>query len=45
MDNAAGLPTTVDGFGHPPYKGSAPALSDVIAGHVDLLSDPQANAR
>ncbi|MFB8831788.1 Bug family tripartite tricarboxylate transporter substrate binding protein [Azotobacter sp. CWF10] len=28
---------------HVPYKGSAPALSDVIAGHVDLLSDPLAN--
>jgi len=29
---------------HVPYKGSAPALSDVISGHVDLISDPLANA-
>ncbi len=28
---------------HVPYKGSAPALSDTIAGHVDLVSDPLAN--
>jgi tripartite-type tricarboxylate transporter receptor subunit TctC len=28
---------------HVPYKGSALALSDTVAGHVDLVSDPLAN--
>ncbi|TWH64822.1 tripartite-type tricarboxylate transporter receptor subunit TctC [Azomonas agilis] len=28
---------------HVPYKGSAPALSDTISGHVDLIADPLAN--
>lgn len=29
---------------HVPYKGSAPALSDVVAGHVKLMFDLQATA-
>ncbi|MBD1552605.1 Bug family tripartite tricarboxylate transporter substrate binding protein [Pseudomonas typographi] len=28
---------------HVPYKGSAQALSDATAGHIDLVSDPLAN--
>lgn len=28
---------------HIPYKGSAAALSDTVAGHVDVVSDPLAN--
>lgn len=29
---------------HVPYKGSAQALSDAAAGHIDLVSDPLANS-
>lgn len=28
---------------HVPYKGSAAALSDAVAGHIDVVSDPLAN--
>ncbi|MCU5775677.1 tripartite tricarboxylate transporter substrate binding protein [Erwiniaceae bacterium BAC15a-03b] len=28
---------------HIPYKGSAPALADAVAGHIDVVSDPLAN--
>ncbi|MDR2364396.1 MAG: tripartite tricarboxylate transporter substrate binding protein [Zoogloeaceae bacterium] len=28
---------------HVPYRGSAPALSDAVSGHIDLMSDPLAN--
>ena len=28
---------------HVPYKGSAASLSDAVAGHIDLVSDPLAN--
>lgn len=28
---------------HIPYKGSAAALSDAVAGHIDVVSDPLAN--
>lgn len=36
---AAGLKLT-----HIPYKGSAPALSDVIGGHVSMMFDPLASS-
>jgi tripartite-type tricarboxylate transporter receptor subunit TctC len=31
-------------FGHVPYKGTAPALNDLIAGHVDLMFTEVASA-